>query len=193
MRHFYRCTDCLSVVATETAIKPVQVPPSYSYSYGECGACGGDVEYMGEVCRDHLQKTALVCACDDRCTSALGPICSCRCGGENHGTHRVVEVVIEAGKVPKLMVPPDAKGKADEYRALLFEVVSALDSRYGRLFQQKREGIYLNGSDFCQFCEGQYYSREILKARTLRTHSGRNRRLKGILAHVRQVPSEVCA
>lgn len=193
MRHFYRCTDCLSVVATDTAIQTVRVPPNGMYSYGECGACNWAIEYMGEVCRDHLQKTALVCACDDRCTSALGPVCSCRCGGENHGTNRVVEVVIEVGKLPRLMVPPDAKVKADEYRALLAEVRAVLDARYGRLFQMKRDGIYLSGSDFCDFCEGGYYLRAITKARTMRTHAGRNKRLRGILDQIRPVPSEVCA
>ena len=195
MRHFYRCEDCLSVVATEVAIRPTYKPGTYYPQYANCDACGGDIEYMGQVCRDHLEKTALVCACDDRCTSALGPMCSCRCGGENHGTNRVVEIVIETGKLPRLLVPPDAKVKADEYRALLAEVRSAIDARYGRLFQQKRDGRFLSTPEFSQFCEGQRISRDMHKARVLRTHSGRNKKLRAILAELAAAPGSlgVCA
>ena len=193
MRHFYRCADCLSVVATEVAIRPI--PGTYYPKYATCDACGGEIEYMGQVCRDHLEKTALACACDARCTSALGPMCSCHCGGENHGTNRVVEVVIEVGKLPRLIVPPDAKVKADEYRALLAEVRSAIDSRYGRLFQQKRDGLYLNAPEFSRFLEGQGYCRQLLKARALRTQAGRNKNLKAILTELAGTPRSlgVCA
>jgi len=125
MRHFYRCADCLSVVATETKIQPVQVPPSYFYSFGECGACGGAIEYMGEVHRDHLIRTALRVPCDGRCTGATGPSCDCRCGGKNHGSNRLVEVVVETGKLPRLMAPPDAAAKGEAYRQLLERIRSA--------------------------------------------------------------------
>lgn len=30
--------------------------------------------------------------CNEKCTSATGPKCECSCGGENHGSNRVVEV-----------------------------------------------------------------------------------------------------
>ena len=85
MRHFYRCADCLSVVATDTKIQPVQCPRAITTRVGECAACGGAIEYMGQVHGDHLARTELRVPCHARCTGALGPHCECQCGGENHG------------------------------------------------------------------------------------------------------------
>jgi hypothetical protein len=33
--------------------------------------------------------------CDGKCTGATGPNCDCICGGENHGTGRVVPIYTE--------------------------------------------------------------------------------------------------
>ena len=175
MRHYYRCVDCLSVVVADDKIRPVQIPPSYAYSYGECGACGGRIEYLGEVCRDHWQRRELRVPCDARCTGAIGPHCECQCGGENHGSNRLVEVVVETGKLPRLMVPGDAGAKGEAYRELLRAVRSAHDGRFDRVFQLKRNGVYLSPPDWYHFCEGQRFNRRILEARELRSHAARNR------------------
>ena len=195
MRHYYRCADCLSVVAADAKIQPVQIPPSYSYSHGECGACGGRIECLGEVCRDHLVRRELCVPCDARCTGAIGPHCECQCGGENHGSHRVVEVVVETGKLPRVMVPGDARAKGEAYRELLRAVRTAHDTRFGRLFQLKRNGIYLSPPDWYRFCEGQHFNQQILAARELRSHAARNRKLSAILAEITGAskPMAVCA
>lgn len=194
-RHFYRCIDCLSVVATETKIQPVQIPPAYVYSFCECGACGGRIEYTGEVERDRLQKTAFTVPCDSRCTNAFGPRCDCQCGGANHGSHRVVEVVVEVGKVPRLIVPEDAKVKGEAYRALVQAVQNALQTRYGRVFQAKRNGEYLNVADWFLYVEGQRLQNRIHEAREFRSHVARNKKLNAILADITPTPAAmgVCA
>jgi len=192
-RHFYRCADCLSVVAAETKIQPVQVPPSYYYSFGECGACGGAIEYMGEVRRDHLARTELRVPCDARCTGALGPHCECQCGGENHGSNRLVEVVVETGELPKLMVPPDARVKAETYRQLLERVQNAYRARYGRVTDWKRAGQYIGYEDYRLYCEGTRILRGIHAARELRTHAARNRKLNAILAEITSLATGRCA
>ena len=195
MRHYYRCADCLSVITTEVKVRPVQIPPSYSYSYGECGACSGRMEYLGEVCRDHLVRRELRVPCDARCTGAAGPHCECQCGGENHGSNRLVEVIVEVGKLPRFMVPEKARAKGEAYRELLRVVRTAQDARFGRVFQLKRNGHYLSPPDWCRFCEGQGLSHQILAARELRSHSARNRKLNGILAEITGTskPMGVCA
>jgi hypothetical protein len=195
MRHFYRCIDCLSVVATEAKIHPVQIPPSYAYSCGECGACGGRIEYLAEVCRDHWQRKELRVPCDARCTGAIGPHCECQCGGENHGSNRMVEVVVETGKLPRVMIPSDARAKGEAYRELLGTVRSAHDVHFGRVFQLKRNGVYLSPPEWYRFCEGQRLNQRILAARELRSHAGRYRKLNAILAEITGAsqPVGVCA
>lgn len=195
MRHFYRCADCPSVVATEVKIRPFQTPPSYAYSFGECSACGGRIEYMGEVCRDHLVRRELRVPCDARCTGATGPHCECQCGAENHGTNRLVEVVVETGKLPRFMVSSDAMAKGEAYRDLLRAVRNAHDGRFGRVFQLKRNGVYLNPTDWYRFCEGQHINSQILAAREPRSHAARNRKLSAILAAITgaRKPMGACA
>jgi hypothetical protein len=55
---------------------------------------------MGRVRPDNTYvRVEERCACDHRCTNATGPNCDFQCGGVNHGTHRIVQVVVESGKV----------------------------------------------------------------------------------------------
>ena len=104
-RNFYRCGDCLSVVAVDGRRQRLSC------------ACGGTLEHMGRVEGDRLTKTQYLCPCDGRCTGALGPNCDCQCGGANHGSGRVVEVQVDAGRA---VVRPQNWGQAqriaEEYR-----------------------------------------------------------------------------
>jgi hypothetical protein len=84
--------------------------------------CDGKLELMGRVSR----KPGLVldserCACDARCTNAPGPCCECQCGGENHGTGRVVPIEIDAGGVPRLVAEDatECRRRAEEYAAAM--------------------------------------------------------------------------
>lgn len=120
MRNFYRCRSCLSVVAVDGKMPHGAV----------CGACGrSGWWHMGEVHQDRLVKVEDRCACDDRCTSARGPKCNCRCGGKNHGTHLVVTVVTDQGKVPLVKVPSsdEAHRIADEWDAATSGIRAELD------------------------------------------------------------------
>lgn len=124
--HYYRCRECLSVVTTREAIVRVRVPipgappPAVTtrevrFSRCDCVPEGGQFEYMGRVeqQKERLVIDGLQAPCDGRCTNAPGPLCDCRCRGENHGTQRLVEVVTDAGPVPRLKSPCPAR--ATEY------------------------------------------------------------------------------
>lgn len=185
LRHFYRCIDCLSVVATETELQPVQNPPLYIRSYGSCGACCGRIEYLGQVhANTSLVKTEYRSACDSRCTAAFGPNCDCLCGGKNHGSNRVVEVIVEAGKLPRVLVPSDAKSKGETYRALLDRIRVAFNDRFGDVIERKRRGEYLDIPAWCRFQDGIRLNSRVIGARELRTHAARNRKLNAILAEI---------
>lgn len=94
-RYMYRCHDCLAVSAVDGVLVDRRA---------RCD-CGGTVECLGYVRdtgRRYLARDSFDVPCDHRCTGATGPNCDCSCRGENHGTGRVVTVVVDAGGVPRL-------------------------------------------------------------------------------------------
>jgi hypothetical protein len=92
MKKYYKCHDCFSLIVLESASLPRDTM---------CGVCGGkDFRYMGDVRKDNIVNIKYDCPCNELCTCATGPKCDCKCGGENHGTHLVIEVVVVVGKVP---------------------------------------------------------------------------------------------
>lgn len=181
-RWFYRCCDCLSVVASETDVK--YRDERGRERYGECGACGGRMEFMGETKRDRLVKHGFECPCDARCTHARGPSCDCRCGGANHGSGAVVPVTYDAGPVPRFQVEPQARYLGEQYRALVRQVQTAIDEKYGAIVARKCRGEYLGADEYRWYLRGAGLTRELHAGCELRTHQARNRRLRATLAEV---------
>lgn len=163
-RWFYRCLDCLSVVATEQS-------PMIDRRTGRgsevCGLCGGGMESMGRVERDRLVTDSERCACDDRCTYATGPKCNCKCGGENHGTKRTVAVRVDHGVFPVLCVPDSSKARqiAEEWRSALVPVLAVRDA----IISRKNAG-WIPRSDYDRMMD---LCRIVSRARAARTHAGR--------------------
>jgi hypothetical protein len=178
-KFFYRCDDCLTVAVTIEKLPAVYNERGYAH-YATCDACGGQCDYMGQVEGNHLVRTALECPCDGRCTGALGPSCDCSCGGENHGSGLLVEVVKD-GHLPRLMTSKDALVKALAFRALYAEVDAAWTARYGYLTNLKRQQ-YLDGSQYALYMNGAHARKLIGKAKGMATHAGRNKRLTALLA-----------
>lgn len=95
-RYFLRCVGCLEVMAVDVEAAPSAL---------RCGMCASVIEVMGRVERDRLVEDVTACACDERCTCARGPICSCKCNGENHGAGlaAVIRYTIDKGAVPVVL------------------------------------------------------------------------------------------
>ena len=165
-RHFVRCVDCLSVGAIETA-------PDHEM---KCGVCGGQIENLGRVRGDRLAHIGHRCPCDDRCTSARGPICNCSCGGKNHGTNRVVRVVVDSGPVPVIHMPDEAKARARaaEFRDALAQASAAISGIRGRY----RSGEFLPRPEYDRM---RRFSSEMAEANRARTHASRMKRLKALI------------
>lgn len=127
-RQFYKCADCLSVVAINHKLDP------YVRNFPVCGLCGGKCHHMGEVKADNLVKIIHRCPCDHRCTGALGPSCDCKCGGANHGTHALVQYETVEGKVSRINTRPNpaALAIANEWRAAIEPLKTRLDDLYAR-------------------------------------------------------------
>ena len=175
-RYFVRCRECLGV----DAIEAPEHPPALL-----CGSCQGPVEVMGRVHRERLVREELRCPCDDRCTGARGPSCNCKCGGPNHGTGRLVSVLVHVGDVPALSAPRDAtirQARAAEYRALRDAVRTAWDGRFGAAVRAKEGGEYLDGYAFGRYLDGKRARRDVSDACALRTHAGRVKALAELLA-----------
>ena len=162
-RWFLRCPDCLSVAAIDAP-----KPPHGTI----CAVCNVGFELMGRVVRERIVIDAERCACDERCTCASGPSCSCRCGGENHGSGAVVQIQIDAGGIPRA-TPPDGRAaiRRDEWRAALERAKEQGPGRHQAA--RKRAGEYLGAQDFARYLEHQDWTRRINHARGLRTHHGR--------------------
>jgi hypothetical protein len=166
-RWYYKCRDCLTVSATEVELKAEWKRDHWETAL--CGLCGGQVDCMGKVGRSgRLSTTETLCACDDRCTHATGPHCDCQCGGENHGTKRVVTVNRDLGPVPVLMVPD-----SDKARTIAAEWREARDDvrRMRNAIQSRRErGEFVPRPEFDRMRELGY---ALGKAGAAKSHAGR--------------------
>lgn len=86
-----RCVDCLAVGFAEGDWR--------SLVKGSCD-CGGGLEMMGRVKGQAVLAARSECPCNSVCTHAKGPNCDCKCGGENHGTGRLIEWEERVGSAP---------------------------------------------------------------------------------------------
>lgn len=170
-RNFYRCVDCLSVMAVEGELPRTYEPRSSTYQYAQCGACDGQVEHMGKVSGQHITMRHLCCPCDTRCTHALGPNCECQCGGENHGTQLVVPVDKVVGGLPRV-TPRSylaAREVAREYR----EALAPFQARRTYL----RSLGWIEGHLYRELCDLGHALARVHKART---HTGRMKILRAL-------------
>lgn len=179
-RWFVRCLDCLSVSAVEDrAALPTATVNGTRFAV--CGACGGTLETMGQVGRDHrLGFTYTESVCAAACTSAKGPSCGCVCGGKNHGTRRVRTVHVDRGPVPA--VDPEnlekARATAEEYRAAVRAVLAAHAAKYADVMERKAAGWI---PDFSLYLEARRAGYALAKARAGKTHAGRMKALRNLI------------
>lgn len=176
-RWFVRCGECLTVAAVDAMAEP---------KGAVCGLCEGKVETMGFVKRRRLVVGHdAVPACDERCTNAPGPKCSCACGAVNHGTGRVVVLDITTA-VPRITPARDATtdkavARAAEWRAAYAAAVEKIAPLGAREYAAKAAGEYLDGASFSRFLHYRDTLQYLRGARALRTHAARLARLASVL------------
>ncbi len=169
-RWFTRCPVCLAVAAVD------EHPNVYDW---RCGICGHQIENMGRVERDRLIHEHLAAICDDRCTSARGPLCNCKCGGKHHGSNRVVRVVRDAGKVPTVTPSAgreQARIHADEYLRTRRAALAMLDP----LLASKRRGYLPQG----EYDRLRALQAALRKAHESRTHPARMKTLRAVVGYI---------
>lgn len=175
-RYFIRCTDCLTVSALDGALPRMEDGRLADVA---CGCCDGrgTLESMGQVERDRLVQKHEQSPCDDRCTSARGPKCVCRCEGENHGAGMLaslVTVTTDKGPVPTLRNGStfEARYHAAEYR----RGIAAVRAEIQRLLSIKDHSPrgYLPHAEYCALQAAYRASRHATDARS---HKNRMRLL----------------
>jgi hypothetical protein len=179
-RHYYRCSDCLVPMVMEHGISSGNPLPA-------C-ACGGKLRYIGIVRRHRVVRLEDHAVCDARCTNAPGPNCNCRCGGEHHGSGRIVTVVAaDLGPAIATALDPEQQiTRATEYRAAKAELDAAvLSCRLAWAFADRRAGAYI--ADGSAYLETSHVHERRVHAIGLKSHSGRIRALKSLTEYVRKL------
>lgn len=188
-RHYLKCEVCTEPVAYEGRVK----------GFPACSYCGGKMRYMGQVTGNRWNRTETRTACDERCTQAQGPACDCQCHGANHGTGRVVTVVVESG-VARITTPNDPKvaervartlALAAEFDRRLAETTARLDTACAEVRSAKRAGEYLRGDRWRLYVEGTALQAELHRISGLKTPKGRLEALGQIDALVPAPAAEV--
>jgi hypothetical protein len=162
---YWRCADCLRTFTVESSVHP------------EVCSCGGKPERMGAVYGEkHYGHTEIHCACDERCTHATGPNCSCSCGGINHGTGAVVEITVFDGKV-RVTTPNAAKEqeRADEWRVALERAEKHIDATYCEPIAKIRTGVWI---DHETWSRTRAATSTLAKAKGMRQHAARMKALE---------------
>jgi hypothetical protein len=125
--HYFRCDDCLGAFT----IKEKDLPGDVREVKGKC-ICNGDFIHIGKVHDDHYQRTGKRAACDCRCTNAKGPTCRCRCISKNHGTGKLVNVVVEQGLVRVTTFNQELVDLGNEWRLLKKTLLETFEKRWGK-------------------------------------------------------------
>lgn len=161
-RHFYKCCDCLSVIANDSDSR-------FASPNAVCGLCASKLIHMGRVVEQGLVRDSLECPCDLRCTHARGPKCDCSCGGRNHGSQAVVHIVRDAGGIPVAQTPYSGKAEqiAAEWRAAYADIMAIIQP-----MRERKSSQWVPSSEFNELLRLESLRR---KARKSTNHKNRLR------------------
>ena len=124
-RYAIQCRECGLWLATEDED---YVETSRALSEVRCPVCDSQGFVLrGTILRGRVTTEHDVPPCDERCTDAAGHTCTCRCGGVNHGTHRVVTIRRDHGSAPTITLPAALSTEAEKLRAQWREWVEVKD------------------------------------------------------------------
>ncbi len=181
---YLRCRVCLTVVSVNWT--DPRLSPEDALRNAECGTCRGAIEIMGRVARSRRleQYAETVAACDERCVDATGPNCNCACGGENHGTGRVVELWRDAGGVPRVAVPTsdEAAARVAEFHALRAEFDAAAESSGLKALRERRRGGWLEPVAYSRLTSLELIASDYRHAMAMRTAKGRAKGARAAIA-----------
>lgn len=78
---------------------------------------------MGKVRQNEVVREGVKAACDERCTNARGPLCTCLCSQVNHGTKKLIKYDKFFRKLE--VVEKDLLARNEEYLARIKRMAAA--------------------------------------------------------------------
>ncbi len=162
---YYRCEECLTTFT--------------SYDKVDVCSCDGPVESLGIVRKDMtVYEEKERCACDARCTNACGPLCNCVCGGVNHGTGKMITVIVEKGKAKVKEVNQEAIDKANDFRKAKQEAWDRYENKYKENIEKEKNREWLDRSVWLEMYN---FKKDYKKAIKMKVHGKRMDILNGLL------------
>lgn len=129
-RFFYKCSRCLLKVAIDAERQPYFDPCPV------CDAHYGVIKFLGATKGVLSMQTK----CNDVCTFAEGPNCSCSCAGANHGSRIVVPVLGKVLDLDASRFPGFAELSAN-YQRFTLEMGALIASRPSSLGKWVWDGV----------------------------------------------------
>lgn len=172
----YKCNSCLAIFVTTEKKFTFDEMRSVACSICEQKGC----DYMGEVGLDMaLTKDELTCKCDDRCTAAAGPKCSCQCGGKNHQSFQNGYTMItrELGQIKLTCLDEKTITK---HKKIYAEFLEALNGARARREKSELHKSLLDGrfiSDKAAWWFAVNSSKNFSKALHAKSHASRVKKL----------------
>jgi len=114
-RYVGRCDHCVRPVAVEVS----DSERLSAYRRQPCPQCGRSVRL------ERLYGVVTEMTCDPRCEGAIGPVCSCACGGANHSKAFVGSDEVTASAIAKYRAAFNKRSEAAAQRK-----AAALKQRY---------------------------------------------------------------
>lgn len=167
MLFYHKCDDCLTPFAsTERKV--------------DLCDCNGSVTFMGQVQGNKYIKTEDRPPCDGRCTNACGPMCDCECGGANHGTGKLIQVVVAEGLVKATGLTEEDIERAQMYRKFRDYAENLFDQKFGQMIALSKTGTRMNYDDYRAMRNAR---NKLDKATSLRVHTTR---INALVAFVKE-------
>lgn len=140
---------------------------------------------MGRINGEHVETDHTECLCDERCATATGPQCSCKCGGANHGAMMAAYVTVTDSESAPTVTPP---GKEELLKARAAEYTEALEAAEKRIeahpdfsgYTERRSGGYVPSGLFNAYRRTIDRKSQLEEAKMARTHKGRLAKLAEI-------------
>lgn len=170
--HYFRCDDCLSAMT----VKESDLPGNPHTCNGSC-VCTGPIRHIGRVHETYYEREGQKAPCDKRCTNATGPDCSCKCNCKNHGTGRLVTVVVEQGKIRVTSFDQESIDKGNAWRTLREEFLTQVRRVWGEV----QESVKTYSCSYQQRYDYYRISEMFSKAIKMRVYSRRQKRVESLL------------
>jgi len=194
LRHYIRCTYCERPMSVNAAKEELSFVLEQV-----CPLCGEKaLRYMGQVHKNDIVRPGVKAACDERCTNAIGPKCTCDCFQKNHGLKKLVVFNKVVGKFE--VVEKDLLNHNEDYLARIKRMAAAKNRikvnvitflNYKNrvilgLIKEKYAGAYwrLHGQDYYDYDKYQTLLKKIDKIEDLKSIQRKINSLTGLIKQI---------